>query len=71
MNSIRTGSAGDRLVSDAEQQSESGIPNFRIADYTGVGQTSFKSGRGEGMTTSDIYLKLCGWEVRDEGSGAS
>jgi len=47
------------------------VDYFRIFDYTGGGQTSFKEGPGRGMISSDICLKLCGWEIRDEGSDAA
>lgn len=45
---------------------------FRVADSTGdLGQTSFKLGLARGMISSDVCLKLYGWEIRDEGSDAA
>ena len=35
------------------------------------GQTSSQWGVGRGMISSGMRLKLCGWEIRDEGSGAA
>jgi hypothetical protein len=44
------------------------VDYFRIAEYTGVGQTIRPRAAYDLVR---YMLKLCGWEICDEGSGAA